>query len=366
MTDLLHAMPWWGYLLVFVALLALNRRAGVDRTRGRVVGIVGRMGSGKSYFAVRMAYRRMRAGATIYTNFSMRLEPRHAKPCRERCIRKGRCKCARRCPCQMASRWHRFEGWEQFATITDAVVIVDEVDLYAPSHDPRAIPDYVRWKLKMARKHRIDLYWIAQHESRVARLLRDVLTNEIRVCQSWFGGLYFSAKTWDPSNVRRRRKHTGRGGYWFRKHIANLYDTLETIRGDEERGDGTMAVANALAGAVEATRSTPAAVIGQCSFAGGRGDGSGRRCRRKTYGPDAEEAGGLCPAHGGHDPAAARSAALAAAQAKAKAVAKAKAAAREEVRGGTNRDGVRQRSSAEAGLPDSGRSDAEEAPAPVG
>lgn len=315
--GVLSAVPWPVWPVLFGALCWLNRRASGAATTGRVVGIVGRMGSGKSYFAVRMAYSRMKAGATVYSNFSMRLGPTHDEPCGQRCVSSGRCRCKRHCPCQMASRWHRFEGWEQFVTITDAVVIIDEVDLYAPSHDPRSIPDYVRFKLKMARKHRLDIYWIAQHESRVHRMLRDVLTNEIRTCQSWFGGLYFSAKTWDPSSIRRRRKHTGRSGYFMRKRIANLYDTLETIRGDTERGDGTMAVANAMADVIEAERHEPV-VVGRCTDL--RTDGR-RRCPNRTYGPDAAMAeGARCPKHGGHDPKAARAAALLAAQAKAKAV----------------------------------------------
>lgn len=246
--GVLNVIPTWGKLLGIAVLVLIYRRTkGDPGGGGRVVGIVGRMGSGKSFFAVRMAYSRMMRGTTVYSNFTMNLEPKNGHPpCPERCAKQKRCKCVRHCPCQLAGRWHRFEGWEQFATITNAVVIIDEVDLYAPSHDPRCIPDYVRWKLKMCRKHKIDLYWIAQHESRVARLLRDVLTNEIRVCQSWLGGKYFSAKTYDPSTVRRQRKHTGRSGYFMRPHIAGLYDTLETIKGDTERGDGTMAAANAM------------------------------------------------------------------------------------------------------------------------
>lgn len=250
----LSAVPWWAYVGVALVLIAANRAMSGDSQRGRVVGIVGRMGSGKSYFAVRMAYSRMKRGATIYTNFSMNLDPTHSEPCPANCVRRKRCKCARGCPCQMAARWHRFEGWDQFLHISNAVVIIDEADLYAPSHDPRCISDAVRWKLKMCRKHKIDLYWIAQGHMKVSSLLRNVLTNEIRVCTSWFGGKYFTAKTYQPEHVGRDKKHTSRSGYRLNRRIAGLYDTLETIRGDETRGDGTMGDANAMADAIETKR----------------------------------------------------------------------------------------------------------------
>ncbi len=57
----LNALPWWSWPAVFVPLFLLYRRTLSDNTSGRVVGIVGRMGSGKSYFAMRMAYSRMAA-----------------------------------------------------------------------------------------------------------------------------------------------------------------------------------------------------------------------------------------------------------------------------------------------------------------
>lgn len=268
-------LPWWGYVLALLVLVVIMRSTGVDAQSGKVIGIIGKMGSGKSFFAVRMAYQRMLRGAEIYTNFSMNLGPTHETPCGDKCQAKGRrpgrCRCVKHCPCQLAGRWHRFEGWEQFATITNAVVIIDEADLYAPAYDAKAIPDYIKWKLKMCRKHKVDLYWIAQSETQVSRILRLTLTNEIRVCQSWFGGKLFTAKTYPPAHVGRAKKHTGRSGFLMRSNVAGLYDTLETIRGNEDGGDGTMAQANALADAHESGRAGRAAAIlsrrkaaGQC------------------------------------------------------------------------------------------------------
>lgn len=235
-------IPWWAYILAFLPLYVMNKRSGDDIQRGLVLGIVGRMGSGKSYMATRIAYQRMLRGANIVTNFTMHLE----------CPPSGHKR--RHCPCKLASQWQRFNDWPDLLPLTNAVVIIDEADLYAPSHDFHAITDEVRWKMKMARKHKLDIYWIAQHESRVNRILRDVLTNEIAVCRSFFGGKYFSAKFYDPTVVRRARQHSMRKGYFFNIKIASLYDTLETIQGSEYAGDETMANVNKLSQAHNAKR----------------------------------------------------------------------------------------------------------------
>lgn len=249
-------LPWWTLIAVFVPLFWLNKRAGVDQTRGRVVGITGRMGSGKSYMACRLAWRRMSHGANVITNFSMHLGCQlNACSCG-----KGDCSAKRRrhkrkgCACTMAARWRRFHDWPDLLVANNAVVIIDEADLYAPSHDYNAITDEVRWKLKMARKHGLDIYWIAQGPNRVNSILRGTLTNEIAVCRSWFNGLYFSAKFYEPESVGRRNKHTARIGYRMNKKVADLYDTLETIEGSEYAGDDTMSNVNNLVANFEEKR----------------------------------------------------------------------------------------------------------------
>lgn len=264
--NFLRMVPWWGWLILGVLSLVVWKRTGEGSTggTGKVVGIVGRMGSGKSYFAVRMAYRRMMAGANVRTNFTMNLDPEHWHkkdangdpiPCPPKCAKRRKCVCTKHCPCQVRERWAQFYGWEQIAELQDAVVIIDEAHLYAPSLDPRAIPDMAKWKMTMARKYRLDIYWLSQHESQVNRILRENLSNYIFVCSSWFGGFFFTAKGWEPHNLRRHRKHLERKAYRFQQHVADLYDTLQVIQGDQMvNRDGTMKKANQLAEEYNAAR----------------------------------------------------------------------------------------------------------------
>jgi len=181
---------------------------------GRVVGIIGRMGSGKSYMAVRLAYKRLRKGADVCTNFTMKIPEGGA-----------------------AGRWRHFSGWEQFAELENAVVIVDEAHLYASSSHSLQFPMVARWKLSQARKFGLDVYWISQHEDRVNRTLRD-LTNLIYVCNAWFDHLAFTAKGYEPEYIRKKNRHVDRKFYFFSPKVAALYDTLEILDVDEHLADG--------------------------------------------------------------------------------------------------------------------------------
>lgn len=205
--------------------------------KGRCIGVVGRMGSGKSYMAVRMAYKRLRAGDDVWSNFSMHLA--HSDACAR--DDRGELVCRKPVP-KVAGKVHRFTGWDEFAEIDNAVVIVDEAHLLAPSSQHLHFPNVARWKLSQSRKFGLDVYWVSQHEDRVNRTLRD-LTNLIYVCHSYFDGLWFTARGYEPENLRKKDRkgknlHIDWQFYSFRRKIAQLYDTLEVLDADEHlRGD---------------------------------------------------------------------------------------------------------------------------------
>lgn len=201
--------------------------------RGRVCGVVGRMGSGKSYFAVRMCTRWLMSGGTVCSNFSLKLD--------RYCDVKG---CGHNDPatCRaagMQSRWSQFTGWAQFMELKDCLIVLDEAHLYCPSNKTLAFPDDARWKLSMLRKYRCDFFWLSQHERRVNGVLRD-LTNMMYVCCSWFGGTCFTVKGYEPENMRIKDKHIDRKLYRINPKVAGSYDTMEMLEADgEHMGKGT-------------------------------------------------------------------------------------------------------------------------------
>lgn len=217
-----------------------------DSLGGKVIGIVGRMGSGKTYMAVVIAWQHLQAGHDVRTNFTMRLGDKFYQP-RISTTRVQTDEAKKHveektiapwfhCLPRVSIPWAYFDGWDQFADLSNCVVVIDEAQLYAPSYKPLAFPLLARWKLAMARKFHLDVYWISQHEDRVNSTLRH-LTNLIYVCNSWFSAAWFTAKGYEPEYVRRPKKNLARKSYRFRLELAQLYDTLEVLTPDEHLGD---------------------------------------------------------------------------------------------------------------------------------
>lgn len=197
-------------LVVLVQLLVWWWSRGQQlKTGGSVTGIVGKMGAGKSYAAVRIAEDRMRRGVDVYSNFEMQLPPE-----------------------RYPGKWYPFRGWDQFAEIREAVVIIDEAHTYAPSHQHIKFPMIARWALAHARKHGVDVFWISQHEDRVNRTLRDLTTTMV-LTEAWLGGKFFRVREWEPEHFRKAKKELSRRWYRRKNAISNLYATGQAIEVDE-------------------------------------------------------------------------------------------------------------------------------------
>ena len=179
------------------------------RLGGSVTGIVGKMGAGKSYAAVRIAENRLRRGVDVCSNFEMHLD-------------------SDRYP----GKWEPFRGWDQFAELRDCVVIIDEAHTYAPSHQHIRFPMIARWALAHARKHGVDVFWISQHEDRVNRSLRDLTTSMV-LTEAWLGGKFFRVREWEPEDFRKPRKELSKRWFWRRDQISQLYSTGQAIEVDE-------------------------------------------------------------------------------------------------------------------------------------
>lgn len=235
-----------GFVCAFIIVFGATSGAGKSSIRpGSVVGIVGRMGSGKSYFAVRMAYNLLKTGgADVASNFTMRLDQAGVKG--EHTLLCGE------------------DVWDQIATLQGKlnedgrtrrplVVIIDEAHNVAPASQSFKFPVAARWKLSMGRKFGIAVVWISQHEDRVNKTIRD-LTNAIYVCNAWFDHLAFSAKGYEPEKMRRKDQHIDRKFYFFKSRIAAMYDTLEVLEIDDHLLDDQAQRAVAVGRAYNASR----------------------------------------------------------------------------------------------------------------
>jgi ABC-type dipeptide/oligopeptide/nickel transport system ATPase component len=198
-----------GFMVVAYLVLTVWQVSARSSTSGQVTGIVGRMGSGKSYTAVRIALDRLGRGVDVASNFKIDTEALGLK-----------------------GKWIPFTGWDQFATLKNCVVIVDEAHLYAPSSAHLHFPMVAKRALAFARKNGLDVFWISQHEDRVNRSLKD-LTSTMMLVESYFSGKMFVLKGWEPEDFRKAKKHLTRRMYLRKKAIMSAYDTTELVEVDE-------------------------------------------------------------------------------------------------------------------------------------
>jgi len=116
------------------------------------------------------------------------------------------------------------------------LVVIDEAHLWLPSRMSMKLPASLLMRLSQTRKAGWDLWWSAQHETRVDRVLRDV-TNWMWLCRGWLAGfalhssgpLIFTAKCYEPEKFRKPKKGGASSLRFYRRKIGESYDTFESI-----------------------------------------------------------------------------------------------------------------------------------------
>lgn len=168
-----------------------------------IEGYVGRPGSGKSYTMTARALEACNEGRQVYCNFTLR-HPNAERIAIEDLLDAG---------------------------MPPGLVLIDEAHLWFPARLSMKLPPSLLMKLSQTRKMGWDLIWIAQHETRVDKVLRDV-TNWLWLCNHWLpgmGGGWFTATCWEPEKFRKPKKHAQRSVRRFDQSIADAYDTFESL-----------------------------------------------------------------------------------------------------------------------------------------
>jgi len=211
----LIAVSLVGFALYLAAVIRRRRRPLVPT--GQVIGVVGRMGAGKSVFATRYALRVLASGVDVAANYTIEV------------------------PEGLPGRFIPFSGWNDIADLHDCVLIIDEAHLYAPSHQHRNFPMIARTSLAFARKRNMDVVWCSQHEDRVNRTLRDLTTSMV-LCRRLRPGVH-SAEWFEPENFRKPGESFLRERFRLDPAVRAAFSTSEVIAVDEYalQGDASAA-----------------------------------------------------------------------------------------------------------------------------
>lgn len=231
--------------LLFIAMCAVGammRRSstGYRRLReGRVTGIVGRKGHGKTLFAVHEMLRH------IGSNQPCRKCSRHG----ERISHKGTVvtNVALDLGPELNKYFVHVTSLEHLISLlpTDAsdertgkiphqsLVLIDEAHLWFPAKAGAQLADNVASFLAQCRKYAVEVIWLAQREDRAALGLR-AQTDEVGICQrGYVRGM--TVKFCEPENVAalRAKKKDVRADWTFRyrvtPRVSSAYDTYQLI-----------------------------------------------------------------------------------------------------------------------------------------
>jgi len=166
-----------------------------------IEGYFGLPGSGKTYFAVKEAKKRMEEGQTVVSNFLLK-----------------------------GAKY--FRGWDEFALYENCTFIIDEAGIWLNARKWSVIPEALLYRLMQSRKKRFDLIYTAQNPEMVEVTLRR-LSNYfwyMKRIGSKKISLFHTASLYEPEFYRKeKKKPIFREYFRIKKDIAELYDTEAII-----------------------------------------------------------------------------------------------------------------------------------------
>lgn len=167
-----------------------------------IEGYIGRPGSGKSYALTKRVLVEADRGNRCFTNWDVSHE----------------------------NVW-RFRE-DQLLDLPPGKIFMDEAHLWFPARQALHLPPSWLAMLSQTRKSGWDLFWCAQHETRVDRALRDV-TSWMHLCSAWFSvnghPLVFRTETWEPEYFRKAGHKMLTKWSLFDQNVADAYDTFERL-----------------------------------------------------------------------------------------------------------------------------------------
>jgi len=163
-----------------------------------VEGFVGLPGSGKTYWVSKLGLDAIKKGVKVYANYKL----------------------------EGATY---YEDLSEVCDVEKGIIIVDEINLTCPSRWWDRFPPQLAYFWSQTRKLQLDVYWTAQHQDRVDKIVREISNWIWKINQLPFG---FRVMTrYLPEQINKvKREAFGRKFFRIDKRVFKYYNTYEKIR----------------------------------------------------------------------------------------------------------------------------------------
>jgi hypothetical protein len=162
-----------------------------------VEGFVGLPGLGKTYYLSALGLKAMKKGRKVYANYKL-----------DGAI--------------------YYDDLVNVFDVKEGVILVDEINLICPSRWWHKFPIHLAYWWSQTRKNQLDVYWTAQHQRRVDRIVKEI-TNFIWVIRKLPFGFRI-IQCYLPEQVNRRKAEVF-SSHFFRisKKTWSHFNTYERI-----------------------------------------------------------------------------------------------------------------------------------------
>ena len=159
-----------------------------------VEGFVGLPGSGKTYWLTKLGLDAVKKGRKVYANFKL-----------EGAI--------------------YYKDLKDVQEIENGVILVDEINLSCPSRWWDRFPAYLAYFWSQTRKNQLDVYWTAQHQDRVDKIVREISNWIWKITNLPFGFRIMCQYLPEQINKTKREKF-GTKIFHISKSVYNKYNIM--------------------------------------------------------------------------------------------------------------------------------------------
>lgn len=163
-----------------------------------VEGFVGLPGSGKTYYISKLALEEIKKGRKVYANYKL----------------------------EGATY---YEDLKEVCEVEKGIILVDEINLTCPSRWWDRFPPHLAYFWSQTRKQELDVYWTAQHQDRVDKIVREISNWIWKI--NYLPFRFRIMTKYLPEQINKVKKEKfGVKIFHIKKEVFKHYNTYERIR----------------------------------------------------------------------------------------------------------------------------------------